>query len=148
MSITHWRFLECSWLEVLQILAFPIPDFTVSGFFHFGFTDSGFSHSEFYRFPFFHSGFYRIRAIRLFSFRVLLIPAFRIPGFLVPHFIPHSIPRFPIPCFTDSHISAVAYYWISAFEINYYYLINYNFCIFWANQWKCQFPKEAPRMHQ
>ena len=27
------------------------------------------------------------------------IPAFHVPGFLVPH----SVPRFPVPCFTDSH---------------------------------------------
>jgi hypothetical protein len=35
---------------------------------------------------------------RFYKFRVLQIPAFLISGFLVPH----SIPQFPIPCFTDS----------------------------------------------
>ena len=48
-------------------------------------TDSGFSCSWFYRF-------------RLFMFLVLQIPAFHVPGFLVPC----SVPRFPVPCFTDS----------------------------------------------
>ena len=62
---------------VLQIPAFRVP----------GFTDSGFSHSGFYRF-------------RLFVFRVLQIPALRVPGFLVPR----SVPRFPVPCFTDSRM--------------------------------------------
>ena len=31
-------------------------------------------------------------------FLVLQIPAFHVPGFLVPR----SVPRFPVPCFTDS----------------------------------------------
>ena len=96
--------------RVLQIPAFRVP----------GFTDSGFSCSGFYRFrlfvfrvlpiPAFHvpgftdsgfscSGFYRFR---LFVFRVLQIPAFHVPGFLVPCSIPRSVPRFPVPCFTDS----------------------------------------------
>ena len=64
---------------VLQIPAFHVP----------GFTDSGFSCSWFYRF-------------RLFVFLVLQIPAFRVPGFLVPRSVPRSVPRFPVPCFTDS----------------------------------------------
>ena len=74
---------------VLQIPAFHVP----------GFTDSGFSCSWFYRF-------------RLFMFLVLQIPAFHVPGFtdsgfhvpvfLVPHSVPRSVPRFPVPCFTDS----------------------------------------------
>ena len=95
---------------VLQIPAFHVPCFTDSGFscslfyrfrlfiflvlqnpaFHVpGFTDSGFSRSWFYRF-------------RLFMFRVLQIPAFHVPGFLVPCSFPRSVPRFPVPCFTDS----------------------------------------------
>jgi hypothetical protein len=36
----------------------------------------------------------------LFCARVLQIPAFTIPG----HSIPHSIPRFPVPCFTGSRV--------------------------------------------
>ena len=39
----------------------------------------------------------------VFPFLVLQIPAFPIPGFLVPRSFPHSFPRFPVPCFTDSH---------------------------------------------
>ncbi len=78
-----------------------IPAFRVPGF-----TDSGFSCSGFYRF-------------RLFSFRVLRIPAFLVPGFTDSGFsrsgfyrfwlflfrvflLPRSVPRFPVPCFTDS----------------------------------------------
>ena len=64
---------------VLQIPAFHVP----------GFTDSGFSCSWFYRF-------------RLFMFLVLQIPAFHVPVFLVPRSVPRSVPRFPVPCFTDS----------------------------------------------
>ena len=96
--------------RVLQIPAFCVP----------GFTDSGFSCSGFYRFGFFVfrvlqipafrvpgftdsgfscSGFYRFR---IFVFRVLQIPAFHVPGFLVPCSVPRSVPRFPVPCFTDS----------------------------------------------
>ena len=26
-----------------------------------------------------------------------------VPGFLVPCSVPRSVPRFPVPCFTDSH---------------------------------------------
>ena len=69
---------------VLQIPAFHVP----------GFTDSGFSCSWFYRF-------------RLFMFLVLQIPAFHVPVFLVPRSISRSVPRFPVPCFTDSHMSGV-----------------------------------------
>ena len=97
--------------RVLQIPAFHVP----------GFTDSGFSCSGFYRFRLFVfqvlqipafrvpgftysgfscSGFYRFR---LFVFRVLQIPAFHVPGFLVPCSVPLSVPRYPVPCFTDSH---------------------------------------------
>ena len=65
----------------LQIPAFHVP----------GFTDSGFSCSWFYRF-------------RLFMFLVLQIPAFHVPGFLVPRSVPCSVPRFPVPCFTDSQL--------------------------------------------
>ena len=96
----------------LQIPAFHVPGFTdsgfsCSGFYRFrlfvfrvlqipafrvpGFTDSGFSCSGFYRF-------------RLFMFRVLQIPAFHVPDFLVPCSVPRSVPRFPVPCFTDSRI--------------------------------------------
>ena len=64
---------------VLQIPAFHVP----------GFTDSGFSCSWFYRF-------------RLFMFLVLQIPAFHVPGFFAPRSVPRSVPRFPVPCFTDS----------------------------------------------
>ena len=87
---------------VLQIPAFHVP----------GFTDSGFSCSWFYRFrlfmflvlqiPAFHvPGFYRFR---LFMFLVLQIPAFHVPCFLVPCSVPRSVPRFPVPCFTDSRM--------------------------------------------
>ena len=115
-----YEMLSCSWFYrfrlfvflVLQIPAFHVPGFTDSGFscswfyrfrlFVFlvlqipafrvpGFTDSGFSCSWFYRF-------------RLFVFLVLQIPAFRVPGFLVPRSVPRSVPRFPVPCFTDSYM--------------------------------------------
>ena len=33
---------------------------------------------------------------------VLQIPAFHVPVFLVPRSLPRSVPRFPVPCFTDS----------------------------------------------
>ena len=65
--------------RVLQIPAFTIPCFT----------DSGFYNSVFYRF-------------RLLQFRVLQTPAFTIPCFRIPFSIPHSIPLFLIPGFTDS----------------------------------------------
>ena len=113
-----YEMLSCSWFYrfrlfmflILQIPAFHVPGFTDSGFscswfyrfrlfmflvlqtpaFHVpGFTDSGFSCSWFYRF-------------RLFMFLVLQIPAFHVPGFLVPRSVPCSVPRFPVPCFTDS----------------------------------------------
>ena len=87
---------------VLQIPAFHVP----------GFTDSGFSCSWFYRLrlfmflvlqiPAFHvPGFY---IFRLFMFLVLQIPAFHVPCFLVPCSVPRSVPRFPVPCFTDSRM--------------------------------------------
>ena len=106
---------SCSWFykfRLFMFLVLPIPAFHVPGF-----TDSGFSCSWFYRFQFFMflvlqvlafhvpdftdsgfscSWFYRFR---LFMFLVLQIPAFHVPGFLVPR----SVPRFPVPCFTDSH---------------------------------------------
>ena len=47
------------------------------------------------------SWFYRFR---LFMFLVLQIPAFHVPGFLVPRSVPCSVPRFPVPCFTDSRV--------------------------------------------
>ena len=87
-----YEMLSCSWFYrfglfmflVLQIPAFHVP----------GFTDSGFSCSWFYRF-------------RLFMFLVLRIPVFHVPGFLVPRSVPCSVPRFPVPCFTDSHCFVV-----------------------------------------
>ena len=78
MLLFHLIFM----FRVLQIPAFRVP----------GFTDSGFSCSGFYRF-------------RLFMFRVLQIPAFHVPGFLVPCSVPRSVPRFPVPCFTDSLVT-------------------------------------------
>ena len=37
-------------------------------------------------------------------FLVLQIPAFHVPGFLVPRSVPRSVPRFSVPCFTDSRL--------------------------------------------
>ena len=71
--------------RLLQFRVLHIPAFTIPCF-----TDSGFYNSVFYRF-------------RLLQFRVLQIPAFTIPCFHIPHSIPHSIPWFLIPGFTDSH---------------------------------------------
>ena len=76
---------SCSWFYRFRLFMFLVLQITASAFHVPGFTDSGFSCSWFYRF-------------RLFMFLVLQIPAFHDPGFLVPS----SIPRFPVPCFTDS----------------------------------------------
>ena len=85
--------------HVLQIPAFTIPCFT----------DSGFYNSMFYRFRLlqFHIMFY---GFRILQFRVLQIPAFTIrcstdSGFYNSgsfHSPFHSIPGFPVPCFTGS----------------------------------------------
>ena len=107
---------------VLQIPAIHVPGFTDSGyscswFYRFrlfmflvlqipaihvpGFTDSGYSCSWFYRF-------------QLFMFLVLQIAAFHVPGFTDSGFScslfsrslfrSSSVPRFPVPCFTDSRM--------------------------------------------
>ncbi len=96
-------------LQLFAFLVLQTPAFRVPGF-----TDSRFSGSGFHRF-------------RLFSFQVLQIPAFRVPGFTDSSFswsgfyrfrlfieildlilgllflwVSRSVPRFPVPCFTDS----------------------------------------------
>ena len=103
-----YEMLSCSWFyrfRLFMFLVLQIPAFHVPGF-----TDSGFSCSWFYKF-------------RLFMFLVLQIPAFHVPGFTDSGFscswfyrfrlfmflvfsflVPCSVPRFPVPCFTDSRL--------------------------------------------
>ena len=103
--------------RLFVFLVLPIPAFHVPGF-----TDSGFSCSWFYRFRLFMFLVLQIPAFHVPGFTdsgfscswFLQIPAFHVPGFtdsgfhvpcfLVPCSVPRSVPRLPVPCFTDSRM--------------------------------------------